>query len=103
MDAIISRIIEIDAAAAAIVEDVTAQKQEIAAQMQEKTTAYDQEVEKDTQDTIQAMQQEMEKSLAREMEKLRLDTSEQMKFYESDYQSHHQQMAQEILASILEE
>jgi ABC-type phosphate transport system auxiliary subunit len=100
MDAIVTRLKEIDSAAAAILDHTAEAKQELQERMQKKTLEFDQELSQKTKTSIDAGKAQMDAQIERELRTLTADTQKQIQAIKSNYEQHQDQIAGEIFEQV---
>ena len=97
MDAIITRLSEIEAAAVKISEDAAQQKKEIEKEYREKTAAFNEELEKNMKERLESLREELQKKAERELAELRRETEGYLDSMEKEYEKHHEKIARGLL------
>lgn len=103
MEELLSRISEIDAAAANILADADKQKSLLSEELDSRIKKFDAQVEKDTKKQLDDIKVRLDKEAKETLAKLRSSTEKELKRLDSLYQSKHTQMAKEILQNIIKE
>jgi pantothenate kinase-related protein Tda10 len=100
MDAIVTRLKEIDSAAAAILDHTAEAKQELQDRMQKKTQDFDQKLAEDTSAATGAGKARMQARIEKELAALTADTNNRIQSTEDYYQQHKDQIAGEIFKQV---
>lgn len=100
MEAIVTRLKEIDAAAAAILDHTAEEKQEMQERMQQKTLKFDQNLSAQTKKAIDAQKAQMDARIEAELHKLTADTKAQVQSLKSNYEQNQNTIAGEIFEKI---
>lgn len=103
MDTVIEKISEIEAAAAAIMDEANDQKKEIARKMQERTAGFDSQLECETKEEIEKLRAAMEIEMKERLKKQREDCRQILKAMEKRYQEHHAQYVKELFKKMVKE
>lgn len=101
MDEIISRIAEIDAQAAQIMEDASAKKKEIDAEMKHATSDYDRQLEADTQNKIKVLRDRMAHERHVEVRKLYEKMERELSALEQRYETEHEKISNHLLRILI--
>ncbi len=96
MEAIITRLREIDEAAAAILDHTAAQKQLSQERMQKKTMEFDEALQKENQNKIKTMKAEMDAKIENELKQLAAQTDGEIKSLQKLFSQNKEKIAGEI-------
>ena len=100
MEAIMRRLKEIDAAAAAILDNTVIQKQDLQEKMQKKTEEFDRNLQQSTDRQIKTMKEEMDQKIDAEIRQLSAATDAQIQKQQKRYEENKEKMAGEIFEAI---
>lgn len=100
MDAIITRLSEIEAAAVKISEDASQQKKQIENEYKEKTTAFDEELERNMKERLKSLREELKSKAEMELAQLRRETEEYLDSMEKEYEKDHEKIARGLLLKL---
>lgn len=103
MDTVIEKISEIEAAAAAIMDEANEQKKDVALKMQERTASYDAQLEGETKDEIDKLRAAMEIEMNQRLEAQRKDCRNILEAMEQRYEEHHVQYVEELFKKMTKE
>ena len=103
MNHIISKISEIEASAASIMDAANERKKEYAREMDEKTAQFDQELDKKTQTQLNQLRNDMEAEARQRLDAQRLDAKRTMRRMEETYQAKHKEYVQTLFDSMTKE
>lgn len=103
MNHIISKISEIEASAASIMDAANERKKEYAKEMDEKTAQFDKELDEKTQAQLNQLRNDMESEAKQRLETQRLDAQHTMHRMEETYQAKHKQYVQTLFDSMTKE
>lgn len=102
MNEIISRISEIEATAAAIMEDAEVKKKELATAMDKAIEEFDKKLEADTRQKIESMKLELETEFHIKAEKLSEQSKASINELGTIYNNHHSAFADKIFKRLIE-
>lgn len=100
MEAIVTRLKEIDAAAVAILDHTVEEKHELQMRMQKKTLEFDQKLSEQTKKTIDAQKAQMDARTDTELHRLATDTEAQIQTLKSSYEQNQNTFAGEIFEKV---
>lgn len=103
MEQVLKRLYEIESAAEAIMQKADERKKQLAKEMEEKTAAFDQKTQEETAKTIAHQKEELTKQIQKELEEQQTETERLLSAIEQDYQKNHNQLAKQILQSLIQE
>lgn len=102
MDSIVNKLSEIESAANAIVEHAEKQKDVLDEQYQKKREEFDAKLEADTQKQIDEIRKKMEDKISNTLGSQSGCSSDTIEAIKKEYDEHHTEYAQKILAKITE-
>lgn len=103
MDSVIEKISEIEAAAAAIMDEANEQKKDIALKMQEKTAGFDTQLEDETKEEISRLRAAMEIEMRERLKAQQEDCKNILLAMEQKYQEHHADYVKELFKKMVKE
>lgn len=101
MEDILRKLYEIESTASKIMDDVLSQKQELAQQMEDEMKAFDEAANLRVQKQLEETRSRLEAENKVQLENLVVQTDATVSKMESYYQEHHEQLAQELLETII--
>lgn len=102
MNTIINKLSEIETAAASIVNHAEAEKDTLDRKMSDITQKFDEQLNADTKEKLAQLQQECTEKIDIQLEQLKAENAHVLHSLTKDYESNHEQYAQEILRRIIE-
>lgn len=102
LDSIVSRLSEIERAAAAIVENAQSQTVALERDTQEKRNSFDARLEQQTKDKIEKIQAQARAQIADILAAQEQSNDETLTALNDDYENNHERYAQEIFKRIIE-
>lgn len=103
MNNIISKISEIEASAASIMDAAAERKKEYAKEMEEKTAAFDREIEAETARQLKKLRESMEADAKKLLDAQRRDAEKAIRQMEETYRSRHTKYVEELFKSMTKE
>ncbi len=100
MEAIVTRLKEIDSAAVAILDHTAEEKHRLQEEMQQKTLEFDTSLSDQTQKSIQGQKSRMEAKIESELSKLTEDTEAQIKSLNEYYEKSKDKITGEIFYKV---
>lgn len=100
MEAIVTRLKEIDAAAVAILDHTAEEKHKMQERMQKKTLEFDQNLSEQTKKTIDAQKAQMDARIEAELRRLTTDTEAQVQSLKSNHEQNQNKIAGEIFEKV---
>lgn len=102
MDAVVKQLMDIEKTAKAIVEHAEDQKFSVGQELQAERDKFDQELEADIRKEIAAIRQKAEADMNTILKDQRLANQKTIEALKADFETHHEQYAQEIVDRITE-
>lgn len=103
MEQVLKRLYEIESAAEAIMQKADERKKQMSKEWDEKTAAFDQKTQEETARTIAHQKDELTKQIQTELEEQKAETERLLTAIEQDYRKNHNQLAKQILQSLIQE
>lgn len=103
MEAVISKISDIETAAVSIMDQANARKKEMSQAMALKTEEYDGQMEQATAKRLARLKQELDADTQKQLAVQKQQTEQILQAMENDYQANHEAYARQILKSLIEE
>lgn len=103
MNHIISKISEIEASAASIMDAANERKKEYAREMEEKTALFDKELDEQTQAQLDLLRSNMEAEAKKRLENQRAQADLAIHRMEQNYRDRHEQYVQALFDSMTKE
>jgi NurA-like 5'-3' nuclease len=102
MRKIAQRLEEIEMTARSVVENAEKQKHDLESMMQKKRDQFDKEMEEHTKEQLEVIRSELQKKMERLLKEQETKNNDQIEFLKKDFECHHTDYAEEILARIIE-
>ena len=102
METVIKKLSEIEIAAKKLMEDAHGQLELLKAHMEEKSTAFDASVDEDTNKKLDALRQELQAQTDDALAKLQSDTAANLDALNKYYETHHDELSENIYKKIIE-
>ena len=103
MNNIISKISEIEASAASIMDAASERKKEYTREMEEKTAAFDREIEAETDEKLKQLRESMEAEARKLLDAQRKNAEAAIRRMEENYRSRHTRYVEELFQSMTKE
>ena len=101
MEKVVQKLSEIEAAAAAIIDNANNRKRELSAEMEEKTTAFDKQTDAETDAKIEELNKKLKQEMAEELEQLQVKTKSVLNSLTAEYENNHTALATDILNKMI--
>ncbi len=102
MNSIISKLSEIETAATAIVEHAESEKEKLDQKMLEEQKRFDEELAANTKEKLDTLQKDLTSKMNMQLQQLQSESEHTIHSLTREYETKHEQYAQEILKRIAE-
>ena len=103
MEAVISKISDIETAAVSIMDQANASKKTMSQAMALKTEEYDKQMEQATAERLAKLKQDLDADTQKQLAVQKQQAEQALQAMETDYQANHEAYARQILKSLVEE
>lgn len=103
MDTVIKQISEIEAAAAAVMDDANARKKAFAQKMEQDASDFDRQLEEETEAQIRSLRSDMETEMNSRLARQKSEAENLLQRMEKNYEDHHREYAKKLFRSLTEE